>query len=279
MTKSGDLNASLGVDPFGGFLLGPGGASASGYDTRLYRSANQTEALAIASSEAPTGLAASLAAGGTLTAGTKYFYAVTSANTASCGSTNQTGASNEVSVTPGAGNQTASLTWTAGVGAGIVGYCVFRGTVNGAENQSFYVSGSGTLVFTDTGTTGGNNLPPGYNGTLPAAPQFAWTPTGFGVNQPSPQYSLDVNGAAAVNSLNGVQKAERFSGADAAAKINACLTAASTSSSVCDARGLTGTLTGISHISIPAGTTLLWGQAQLTISDTTTHDEIGRAHV
>ena len=274
MTKSGDLNASLGVDPFGGFLLGPGGASASGYDTRLYRSANQTEALAIASSEAPTGLAASLAAGGTLTAGTKYFYAVTSANTASCGSTNQTGASNEVSVTPGAGNQTASLTWTAGVGAGIVGYCVFRGTVNGAENQSFYVSGSGTLVFTDTGTTGGNNLPPGYNGTLPAAPQFAWTPTGFGVNQPSPQYSLDVNGAAAVNSLNGVQKAERFSGADAAAKINACLTAASTSSSVCDARGLTGTLTGISHISIPAGTTLLWGQAQLTISDTTTHDAV-----
>jgi hypothetical protein len=74
--------------------------------------------------------------------------------------------------------------------------------------------------------------------------------------------------------LNGVQKAERFSGADAAAKINACLTAASTSSGLCDARGLTGTLTATSHIQIPAATTLLWGAAQLTINDTTNHDAV-----
>ena len=77
-----------------------------------------------------------------------------------------------------------------------------------------------------------------------------------------------------MNALNQVQKAERFSGSDAAAKINACLAAAATTSSLCDARGLTGTLTGAAHISIPAGTTLLWGQAQLTITDNSTNDAI-----
>ncbi|MDR3721567.1 MAG: hypothetical protein P4L00_08200 [Candidatus Acidoferrales bacterium] len=77
-----------------------------------------------------------------------------------------------------------------------------------------------------------------------------------------------------MNSLNGVQMAERFSGSDAAAKINACLTAASSSSGVCDAHGLTGTLTATSHIAIPAGTTLLWGQAQLTINDTINNDAV-----
>ena len=45
-------------------------------------------------------------------------------------------------------------------------------------------------------------------------------------------------------------------------------------SGVCDARGLTGTLTATHHISIPAGTTLLWGQAELTISDTGTNDAV-----
>ena len=68
------------------------------------------------------------------------------------------------------------------------------------------------------------------------------------MNTTSPQFNLDVNGSAAVNSLNGVQMAERFAGSDAAAKINACLTAATTSSGVCDAHGLTGTLTATSHI-------------------------------
>jgi Pectate lyase superfamily protein len=95
-----------------------------------------------------------------------------------------------------------------------------------------------------------------------------------GVGTASPAANLDVNGSAAVNSLNGVQMAERFSGSDAAAKINACLTAASTASGVCDAHGLTGSLTGSTHIQIPAGTTLRWGQAQLTINDTTNNDAV-----
>jgi hypothetical protein len=85
---------------------------------------------------------------------------------------------------------------------------------------------------------------------------------------------LDVNGSAAVNSLNQVQKAERFAGTDAGVQINNCLTAAASSSSLCDARGLKGSLTATHHISIPAGTVLLWGSAELTISDSTSNDAI-----
>ena len=83
-----------------------------------------------------------------------------------------------------------------------------------------------------------------------------------------------IGGSATVAALNKVQKADQFSGSDAAAKINACLTAASTSSGLCDARGLTGALTATSHIQIPAATTLLWGAAQLTVNDTTNHDAV-----
>lgn len=77
-----------------------------------------------------------------------------------------------------------------------------------------------------------------------------------------------------MNALNGVQKAERFRGADAGLQINACLTSAAATSSLCDARGLSGTLTATHHITIPAGTTHEWGRAQLVISDSTTNDAV-----
>ena len=44
--------------------------------------------------------------------------------------------------------------------------------------------------------------------TLAAAHRF--TPSSLGINTTNPQFNLDVNGSAAVNSLNQVQKAERF---------------------------------------------------------------------
>jgi hypothetical protein len=45
-----------------------------------------------------------------------------------------------------------------------------------------------------------------------------FTPTSLGIGTTAPQFNLDVNGSAAVNSLNGVQKAERFPGAGAATR-------------------------------------------------------------
>ena len=78
-----------------------------------------------------------------------------------------------------------------------------------------------------------------------------------------------------------IQQANLFSGSDIGVQINACLTlahtivaSANTQSGVCDARGITGILTATHHISIPAGTSLLWGQAQLTISDSGTNDAV-----
>jgi Pectate lyase superfamily protein len=75
MTKGGDTNRSLCVDPFFGWGFGPGGTSGSGYDVRGYRNGNRSFALMIAQADGPTAPSATLAAGGSLTAGT---YALTS---------------------------------------------------------------------------------------------------------------------------------------------------------------------------------------------------------
>jgi hypothetical protein len=153
----------------------------------------------------------------------------------------------------------------SGIGGG---YCVADLIFDGG----IYNSGLGAWNGCTPGTV--HNHGASFSPALPSTNLVTETNGGLGIGTANPQYNLDVNGAAAVNSLNGVQKAERFSGADAAAQINACLTAASTSSGLCDARGLTGTLTATSHIQIPAATTLLWGRAQLTINDTTNNDAV-----
>ncbi len=238
----------------------------------------------------PTGITATPTTGGTLAPGTYYYYVV-SVGGSSCDPTvNQAStmslASNVAVVA--APNNAVTITWTPPPTSlvGIAHYCVIQTATSGGGPYPFFPPGGfsfpaalvnfGTNTVTDTGWTGG-----GPNGPWQASPVARYltnvhrfTQTSLGVNTLNPQFNLDVNGSAAVNSLNGVQKAERFSGADAAAKINACLTAASTSSGLCDARGLTGTLTATSHIQIPAATTLLWGAAQLTINDTTNHDAV-----
>jgi hypothetical protein len=70
MTKTGDRNRSLCIDPFFGWGFGPGGTSGSGYDVRGYRNSNQSFALAFAQADGPTSPTATLAAGGSLTTGT-----------------------------------------------------------------------------------------------------------------------------------------------------------------------------------------------------------------
>jgi hypothetical protein len=179
-------------------------------------------------------------------------------------------------------NTAVTVAWAAPVTGTtpVAGYCVNISTAPSMTAAKYWAPAQTNAVFVSGGSTTSatlNSLPTTF-GVLPDATLLTavhrFTPTGLGINQLSPQFSLDVNGSAAVNSLNGVQKAERFSGADAGAQINACLTAAAATSSVCDARGVTGTLTSTHHLTIPAGTTLEWGQAQLVISDTTTNDAI-----
>lgn len=276
-TLSGNHFASNALDPSQGLLFNT--PPAYGFNAYVNQSSTESVDVGFANLLPPTGISLALSAGGTLTVGQSYWYTIRPTGSG-CG--DQSAPSLIAGpITPTTGNQSVALTWTLPPKAILPpnGYCITR--VASASNpgidafSGYLFTGNGTgstTSFTDTGAalSGGNLGSPAPTLT----PVHRFTPTSLGLNTLSPQFNLDVNGSAAVNSMNMVQKAERFAGADAAAKLNACLSAASTSSSVCDARGMTGTLTGSAHITIPAGTILLWGSGQLTVTDTTTNDAI-----
>jgi hypothetical protein len=276
LTPSGSQFASLALDPAQGLLFSDGASYA--FNAQLYQPTKNTIDVGFASVLPPTNVAGTPTTGGTLAAGTYYYFIRSCTVAYTCGGYSAPSLPSP-GVVVGGSNNAVSLTWTAassGVGAA-VGYVILRSTTPAfaapaAQYQAVYVSGQSTTSFTDTGDNLGccNQTPPYAN--LQSVHRF--TNTSLGVNTTNPQFNLDVNGTAAVNSLNNVPKAERFPGADASAKLNACLAAAAASSGACDARGMTGTLTGSTHVTIPAGTTLLWGQGQLTISDSVTNDAI-----
>ena len=278
LTAAGGRFSGLAADPVQGILFGDG--LRYGFTAGVRQSAQQTLDVTFPAATPPTNLAGAATTGGTLAAGTYYYYAAaTTANGGSCATIANPSAVSLPSsgVTVGGANNAVNVAWTPVSSSltPILGYCVIRSTLPyfGGYAGAVFVSGASASSVTDNGSNfiAGNYPSPPVN-NMQAVHRF--TPTSLGVNTTNPQFNLDVNGSAAVNSLNGVQKAERFTGSDAAAKINACLTAAGASSGVCDARGLTGALTASSRIQIPAATTLLWGQAQLTINDTTNNDAV-----
>ena len=272
---SGSPFGTMAGDAVLGILFGTG--LGYGWTANVHQTAQETLDLGFSTMLPPTGVTATPASGGTLANGTYYYFVSPSVGGGSCVNT-ATGAPSLISAgaTTTTGNNQVAVSWTLPPAAPttLTGFCVFRSTsrTTFGIQTGIYVAGATTTTVTDTGSNFGT-VGSGFEyNQMQAFHRF--TPTSLGVNTTNPQFNLDVNGTAAVNSLNGVQMAERFAGSDAAAKINACLTAASTSSGVCDAHGLTGTLTGASHIQIPAGTILLWGQAQLTINDTTNNDAV-----
>ena len=278
LIPAGQGFAKFALDPGQGTLFADG--VSYGYTAQLTQSSTETLDVGFSKTLPPTSVTATPASGGTLANGTYYYFVVPvlSGFGGSCGISG-VGAPSLVSsgATTTTGNNTVNISWTLPPAAPgtLAGFCVIRNTTPSAFGTStgLYVSGASTTSATDTGSNFGSGA---YSGVSVNQMQVfhRFTPTSLGIDTISPQYNLDVNGTAAVNSLNGVQKAERFAGSDAAAQINACLTAASTSSGVCDARGFTGTLTGAAHVAIPAGTTLIWGQGQLTVTDSTTHDAV-----
>jgi Pectate lyase superfamily protein len=280
-TPAGSYFSTLAIDPTLGDLFSDG--ASYGYTARLLQSTPQTLDIGFAQTLPPTNIAATPTTGGTLAAGTYYYYAVSTQGsgcdpTVSLASTMSL-ASNSAVLS--GSNNAVGLTWTPPAGSinAISGYCVIRTTSpffpgSSAQLSAIWLAGSGTTSVTDLGSNFGSGPWQASPVTRYMTSVHRFTPTSLGIGTLNPQFNLDVNGTAAVNALNSVQKAERFSGADAAAKINACLTAASTSSGLCDARGFTGTITATSHIQIPAATTLLWGRAQLTINDTTNNDAV-----
>lgn len=277
-SQSGNAFANLAIDPAAGILFGDG--ASYGYNAQAVEKTTGDLDLEFAQTAPPTNVTGTPTTGGTLAPGTYYYWVRTAGSCGNASSYASAPSLPSAAVVVASPNDAVTVNWTAppagGAGAN-PGYCVLRATSLGWPADSAYYATSpisaSSNTFTDTGTSMGccgYSQPPIAN----LIPVDRFTPSSLGIETSTPQYNLDVNGSAAVNSLNGVQKAERFSGADAAAKINACLTAASTSSGVCDARGLTGTLTATSHIAVPPGTALLWGSAQLTVNDSTTHDAI-----
>jgi hypothetical protein len=275
-TASGNRFASVGIDPAMGYMFNTG--NAFGFGASLVENSTGTIDLEFANIYAPTGVTAATATGGSLAAGT--YYATVASTSDNC--THQSVQSvQSTGVALSGSNNAVTVGWTPptpGLMA-VAGYCVNISTSPDMHGTSFwspqqvgstFVSGGATTSATMTALPTGQILL--TSAVMAAAHRF--TPTSLGINQTNPQFNLDVNGSAAVNSLNQVQKAERFAGSDAGVQLNACLTAAASSSSLCDARGLKGTLTATHHISIPAGTVLLWGSAELTISDSTTNDAI-----
>jgi len=104
---------------------------------------------------APVLNAASLTAGGSLTAATTYFYELTATN-----ALGETTASNEVSATPTTGNLTVSLSWATVNGA--AGYHLYRGTSAGGENVLVATLGPATS-YSDTGAATTAGSPPSAN--------------------------------------------------------------------------------------------------------------------
>jgi hypothetical protein len=160
-------------------------------------------------------------------------------------------------------------------------------TTDGLGNFSFYAAPGlymiqfyGPLINltfrtiqVSANSTSGGGCTSGCVQTLPSGNQTVTQPSGT---------SLTVTGGnGLVVSQENATVYVNAPGSDAGTTINNCLTAArnivssaNAQSGVCDARGLTGVLTSTHHLSIPAGVTLLWGQAQLTISDSVTNDAI-----
>jgi hypothetical protein len=276
-TASGNAFRSVSLDPVFGLLLSPG--NVYGYTSSIGQTVAGDTDLYFASFMPPSSVSGTATTGGTLAAGS-YWYAIRAALSNNCNAATQSAPAVFGPVAVSGSNNAVQLSWTQLQGISSIGnYCVQR--FSSAPGNSLLASTPNGQISTasvspswlDTGTTGtGNTSTAIMTGSLVATHRF--TPTSLGIDTTNPQFNLDVNGTAAVNSLNGVQKAERFTGTDAAMQINACLTAAAANASVCDARGLTGTLTATHHITIPAGTTLEWGQAQLVISDATSNDAI-----
>lgn len=105
---------------------------------------------------APSGVAAALAAGGSLSAGT-YYYVITSLNL-----NGETTASSEVSATTASTNLTIALSW--GQVNAATGYKIYRGTSAGAQNKLVATIPAGSVVnWSDTGVTGDTATVPTSN--------------------------------------------------------------------------------------------------------------------
>jgi hypothetical protein len=103
---------------------------------------------------------AALAAGGSLTVATPYYYVVTAVN----GSGAETAESAQATVTPTTGNQTVNLSWAAVAGA--VSYKVYRSTTTGSFVDPALAGTPPTNSASDNGVALSAGAPPAAPGVL-----------------------------------------------------------------------------------------------------------------
>jgi hypothetical protein len=101
----------------------------------------------------PTGVAAVLAAGGSLTVSTAYYYEVTAVTPSG-----ETAASTQVTATTTAGNLTINVSWTAVPGA--ASYRVYRSTTSGTFTSPALIGNPAASPFSDTGLALTAGAPP-----------------------------------------------------------------------------------------------------------------------
>jgi hypothetical protein len=161
-------------------------------------------------------------------------------------------------------------------------------TANYRGEANFYAN-AGTYTVTEQGP---GLVSKGFAITLTCAPSSTNASCGSNsgggnvTTTPAPSVSQQIDqlagtlfGAnlAGFGQINGTCYPNQNQNSDWPTAINACFTQAGltgTGTIIVDARGLSGSQSSVHHITIPAGGLLLWGNAELTISDSGTNDAI-----
>lgn len=202
-TQAGNQFASLGIDPSAGVLFGDG--ASYGYNAQAVEDTSGDLDLGFAKTPPPTNVAGTATTGGTLAAGTYYYWVLTAsacgANASAIASAPSLASAGVVVASP---NNEVNVTWTA-PGTGAIanpGYCVLRSaTSSWAGDNTYYEAAlipAGTTAFTDSGS---NMICCGY--LAAPVPNFQpvdrFTPNALGINTTTPQYDLDVAHTLAPN--------------------------------------------------------------------------------
>lgn len=199
-TPSGNSYSTLALDPLGVFF---GTGTRFGFDTYLGETAQNTVDVNFSETLPPTSVAGTPTTGGSLAAGTYYYYMTSSDTLGICNESAPSLVSAAVVV--GAPNDAVTLTWSVPTATGIrtVGYyCVFRstvappGTVTDGTALEQTVTGGGVTTFTDNGGGSGGGIEP----PIPTyTAQHRFKSNALGINTTNPQYSLDVHDTNAAN--------------------------------------------------------------------------------
>ena len=222
-TVGGSYFASLGINPSQGYMFNSG--TAYGYDASFKPGSTPASIdVSFPVLYPPTAVTGTPTTGGTLAAGT-YYYFVAAETALTCSGTLSAPSLASNAVTISGGNNAASLSWTLPATSAltsVAGYCVYRGTANHWTTSLYYanVAGSGTTTYTDTGTMSCCV----YNRAayLTYQSQHRFTPTSLGIGTANPLFNLDVAGTTA--RLGGVSIPLRT--ASAPPYTPACLAAA-----------------------------------------------------